>query len=1030
MPPAPTENRVPPGLLGAAVLSGAAALVFQVVWIRRITLVFGSTTLATATVLAVFMGGLALGAWLLGSRADGLDSRRTLGLYAAVEAGIGLSGLVVPLLLVAVAPLYLRLYAALERAPALFLIVQAVLVAIVLLPATTLMGGTYPLVARAVVRRDERLGEKLSQIYAANTIGAAGGIALVLVALLPGLGQRGTELVALALNLGAAALAWAVRARAAVASDEPPARPTPARPVAAGPASRDLGTDLGTDVWPLLLGTALSGFAAMVGEVVWSRILVLSIGSSVYAFGVVVLVFLAGSAAGSALLGRLRPSAEEARRAFVWAQLGIAVWVLFSTFFAASMGGLFVELFPADHTAFGRVLAAQVLVGAVLCLVPSVLFGLSFPAIATAVSSPEHVGRSLGRVTVANTAGTVAGSLLAGFVLVPGLGLREALLAVVGIAALAARVVAPVADVTLRRVATGTLLGGLLLGALVPPWSKQLLASGAGFSAPQLGSAEAWRAGASRSEVLYYADGLNTTISVDRSDGHLFYRSNGKTDASTHPHDLAVQVLIGQVPMLLHPDPTNADVFVLGLGTGASAAAAARYPVRSIEIFDIEARGRGAVELFDSVNRGILSDPRVTYRVADGRNAILARPARYDVIIADPSDLWVAGVGNLFTKEFYALARRRLKPGGVFAQWLHTHSLTVEELRILAATMRAVFPDASMWRLSRSDILLVGREAAPLPIETVRKKLEIPGVGEDLRSIGIWDPAAVFAAFLLDGDDLGRLAGRAGIHTDDHPEIEFRTPRQLYLDNTEATDLALRRLQTHRFPARLTGLEEASMPARSLYLLGFGYASLERLDAGIELIERAVDLDPADAKFRIGLANQYERTGRLEESAAAFRAALALDRGDEEAILGLARTAGALGGAEEAEATLRGALTLPDPPAAVNGVLGSLLLRAGRDAEALPFLLRGVQTAPTDLGLRFGAARALVSARRIPDAQEQLKAVAGLIPPDAGTWKSFGDVLLLAGAAGDAQVAYQRALELDPGEATARAALEQLLRGR
>ncbi len=1023
MVPPPTESRVPAGLLAAAVLSGAAALVFQVVWIRRITFVFGSTTLATATVLAVFMGGLALGAWLLGSRADRLDPRRTLGLYAAVEAGIGLSGLVVPLLLAAVAPLYLRLYPALERVPALFLVAQAVLVAIVLLPATTLMGGTYPLVARAVTRGDERLGEKLSQLYAANTVGAAGGIALVLVALLPRLGQRGTELVALSLNLGAAALAWAVRA---ATTGEPTARPAPVRPVAAGSVSRDVGTE----VWPLLLGTALSGFAAMVGEVAWSRILVLSIGSSVYAFGVVVLVFLAGSAAGSALLGRLRPSGREARRAFVWAQLGIAAWVLFSTFFAASLGGLFVELFPADHTAFGRVLAAQVFVGAVLCLVPSVLFGLSFPAIATAVSSAEHVGRSLGRVTVANTAGTVAGSLLAGFVLVPGLGLRETLLALVGIAALAARVAAPAADVTLRRVATGTLLGGLLLGALVPPWSKQLLASGAGFSAPQLASAQAWRAGAVRSEVLYYADGLNTTISVDRSDGHLFYRSNGKTDASTHPHDLAVQVLIGQVPMLLHPDPANADVFVLGLGTGASAAAAARYPVRSIEIFDIEAKGRGAIELFDSVNRGILSDPRVSYRVADGRNALLARPARYDVIIADPSDLWVAGVGNLFTKEFYSLARKRLKPGGVFAQWLHTHSLTVEELRILAATMRAVFPDASLWRLSRSDILLVGRDAAPLPLETLRKKLEIPGVGEDLRSIGIWDPVAVFAAFLLDGDDLARLAGRAGIHTDDHPEIEFRTPRQLYLDNTEATDQALRKLQTRRFPARLTGLEEASLPARPLYLLGFGYASLERLDAGIELMERAVALDPSDAKFRIGLANQYERTGRLQDSAAAFRAALALDRGDEEAILGLSRTAGALGASEEAEAALREALTLPTPPASVNGALGSLLLQAGRDAEALPFLLRGVQASPTDLGLRFGAARALVSAQRVPDAQEQLKAVAGLIPPEAGTWKAFGDVLLLAGAAGDAQVAYQRALELDPEEASARAALEQLLRGR
>jgi tetratricopeptide (TPR) repeat protein len=528
-------------------------------------------------------------------------------------------------------------------------------------------------------------------------------------------------------------------------------------------------------------------------------------------------------------------------------------------------------------------------------------------------------------------------------------------------------------------------------------------------------------------DVLYYADGLNTTISVDRAGGYLYYRSNGKTDASTHPHDLAVQVLIGQVPMLLHPEPRDADVFVLGLGTGASAAAAARYPVRSIDVFDIESRSRGPVALFEAVNHGILKDPRVRFVVADGRNALLARPATYDVVIADPSDLWVAGVGNLFTEEFYRLVKCRLKPGGVFAQWLHTHSLTVEELRILAATLRAVFPDASLWRLSRADILLVGREAVPLPFETIRRKLEVPEVAEDLRSIGIWSPAAFFSSYLLGGDDLARLAGGARPHRDDAPVIEFRTPRQLYLDNVEATDQALRRLQTRPFPPLLAGLDEESLSPLDRYLLGFGYASLERGDAAIAMMENAVAGEPGNTKFRIGLANQYEAAGRPADAADSLRAALATSPDDEEAALGFARVAPPLGRADEAEAVLRAARARGSASPSVVAALGALLQDAGRTAEALPVLAEAARSAPTDFGLRLRLARALVDDRRVPEALDQLKAAAGLVPNEADSWTSMGDALLQAGARADAEFAYRKALALDPASGEARAALRDLV---
>jgi spermidine synthase len=236
-----------------------------------------------------------------------------------------------------------------------------------------------------------------------------------------------------------------------------------------------------------------------------------------------------------------------------------------------------------------------------------------------------------------------------------------------------------------------------------------VLASGAAFYAPVYQSADALLAAVRETELLYYRDGVSSTISVDRQGNHRFYRTNGKTDASTDPGDMANQILLGHLPMLLHPDP--ADVFILGLGTGVTAGAVARYPVRSIEIVDIEPAAREATRFFEAENRRVLADPRARLITADGRNALLARPRTYDVIISDPSDLWVAGVGTLFTREFYEVARSRLRPGGIMVQWIHTHAILPAQLKLIVATFRSAFPATSLWRPNRGDIILMGSVA-------------------------------------------------------------------------------------------------------------------------------------------------------------------------------------------------------------------------------------------------------------------------------------------------------------------------------
>ncbi len=278
---------------------------------------------------------------------------------------------------------------------------------------------------------------------------------------------------------------------------------------------------------------------------------------------------------------------------------------------------------------------------------------------------------------------------------------------------------------------------------------------------------------------------------------------------------MANQLLLGHLPMLAHPDPK--DVFVLGLGTGVSAAAIARYPVRSIDIADIESGSREATRFFAQENRNILADPRVTFLVADGRNALLARKKTYDVILSDPSDVWVAGVGNLFTREFYALARSRLRPGGVMVQWFHGHSLPPEQMKLIVATFRSVFPHTSFWRPNRGDVILMGTvEPTPWDLARLRERVaSVPGVRDDLLSMGFWHPLSIFAPFVLDGDDLARmLSGVEGLHSDDHPVIEYLSPRAGYEDTTSINDAGVQALQTKRLPA-IAGFEEAGTSTRA-----------------------------------------------------------------------------------------------------------------------------------------------------------------------------------------------------------------------
>ncbi len=991
-------------LLAIFTFSGASGLVYEVLWTRRLTHVFGSTTLAVSTVLAAFMGGLAAGSYLLGGWAD-RNREKALRAYGLLEIAIGLLALAVPALLGVVGAVYLGLAPALENAPLAFFAVQFLLVGLVLVLPCVLMGGTLPILARWLAGREEEIGGSVGALYSANTLGAAIGTGSATYLLLPRAGVREGELVAVAVNLlaGLTALAMARKARLTAA---PAVSPEPVKEEAA-PVSATA----------VLAATALSGFACMVAEVAWARLVSLVFGSSVYAFGLMLLQFLVGMALGSAIFARIRRAPP--RRV-----LGIA---LCAGTFAGLIGlagvphlpVLYMRGFPAVRDSFWLVQLWQILETAPLILPLAMAFGVAFPAAIAAIADFDRMGRGVGRVTVWNTVGTVGGAFLAGFVLVPRLGLRATLTlaaAATGIAGIL--VLRRDASRVVRRLATSATVAALVLAVLLPAWPLNRLAQGAGFYAAMYETVQGLRDAERNSELLFYEDGISTTLSVDRQGVHRFYRSNGKTDASTDPGDMANQLLLGHLPMLAHPDPK--DVFVLGLGTGVSAAAIARYPVRSIEIADIESGSREATTFFAAENRNILADPRVKFLVADGRNALLARKKTYDVILSDPSDVWVAGVGNLFTKEFYDLARSRLRPGGVMIQWFHGHSLPPEQMKLIVKTFQSSFPHTSFWRPNRGDVILLGTvEPTAWDLARLRERIaSVPGVQDDLLAMGFWHPLSIFAPFVLDGEDLARmLSGVEGLHSDDRPVIEYLSPRAGYQDTTSVNDAGVQALQTKRLPA-IAGFDEArDFDARARYLLGFAMATIGRSDAAIQLMEESVQGEVRDAKFLVGLGNQYKARGANGKAIAAYERALTVDAADTEAALHLAEAMRAVGDDAGAERTLRAALERSRADAALALAAARLLHETGRGAEAVPLVGPALEKEPGNAALRLVSGEALADAGRAAEAVAALRLASSAAPQDAAIQREAGAALFRLGDLDGAKAAYSLGVGLDPDNA-------------
>jgi len=755
------------------VLSGAAGLVYEVVWSKQIAYLLGSSLHSVAVVVAAFLGGLALGARFLGGplSRSGDPGRR----YAVLEFAVAGSGLLILPLLRALDPAVGQLYRSLGGEGIAFMLARVVLLFIVLVPPAALMGATLPV----LVARCERgaLGAGLAWLYALNTLGAVAGSLLGGFLLLPGWGLTLSTFAAAALNLVAGGLAWGASARLPrVAPREvaASAAPTPLLPEAARPV---LGAVF-----------ALSGFAALVLQLAWVRLFGLVLGSTVYSFSAVLGVYLAGIALGSALvshwLGRIRSA-----RPLALAQFAIAIASLAGIQAWPGLPGAMLAMGERMGTSWSGLLLAQLGLVVPVLAVPCLLLGAVFPLTTRLLQAGEG-GEATGRAYALNTLGTIAGSLVAGFVLLPGLGIQGSVLLAATLSCVAglACLWLPGTERPTRGglVVTAVALAAAGLAAVVAPrWDPMLMSLGTyrPFHARNLlqsfqqagGVGDPTRQVASAQKVLFYREGLNASVLVatDLEGRRRWMRVGGKIDSGTG--DMLTQVMLGLLPAAMAD--RGARTLIVGHGSGASAAAALAAGVGPTEIVELEPAVIEASRLFHETGADPLDDPRVTLRLEDARTRLMHGAGGYDLIISQPTNPWIAGVNSLFTVDFYRRVRAQLATGGVFGQWIQIYELSPATFHTLLRSFLEVFPDAQVFCMWNSlDVLLI---AAPSGRPLSLARLETPAAQEQVRLARLERALQVSDFYVGPASLLSSLVADAPLNTDDRPIVEYRAPRDV-----------------------------------------------------------------------------------------------------------------------------------------------------------------------------------------------------------------------------------------------------------
>ena len=1050
-------------VFGLFFFSGGCALIYQITWMRLFRLVMGNTVFTSATVLTAFMAGLALGSFVAGRLTD--RSSHPLRAYAWLEVLIGLCGFGMVPAFAAAEPLYGWVYTLFSESPLSLAIGRFVLSSGLLLLPATLMGATLPLLSRFMTQRLDSMGRDLGRLYALNTLGAAVGAAITGFLLVPTLGVQNTLWTAAVANLiiGGAAFALARTPVSLAVSDNSPAQ------------RGDL-----VALWAL----ALTGFASMVYEVSWTRTLAMLLGSSVYAFTLMLVAFISGLGLGSMLLAGWIDRRQNLYRTLAALQLAVGISALAVEPLFGFLPLVVVKLVNHYAGSFALLHLAEFSIALGLMLLPTFAAGGIFPAAAKLYTRHlAQVGRSVGDAYAANTVGAVLGSFAGGFLLIPLIGVQASIL-----------------SATALNMGLGLYFlwrGGLLVRPLyralaaavpvlslavwlLPAWDVVLLNSAPYLYAGQYRNAATFTdqdlGPAIREDrrLLYAKEGMSATVTVWDLRGERFMRVNGKVIASNQGKDVRSHSLLAHLPLLLHDNPR--DALLIGLGCGISLGAAERHPLESIDCVELSPEVVEATALFSRFNHDALTDPRLDMIVADGRNHVALSGRRYDVIVSQPSNLWIAGMADLFTAEFFQSCREHLAPGGLVATWIQAYALRQQDVQTIVATFKSAFPHVAMWELMPGiDYLLVGSDAPLVPDPArLATRLQHPGLQDAMAQSGAGDALDLLSSYVMGDEGIAQLAGGAPVNTDDNALLEFSAPRGLYLDMSNSDGLfSLADLADHRradLGYITTSVDSAlarAWRARHLALSGLlqrqrgdyttaldHFAAAARLrpedievrrsfpELSFQLAENALRSrnflramafydsliaalpDHATAHYRKGELHEHLR--QLQPAAASYQRAADLNPTFLAAHMRLGAIHTRQRTFAQAVNTYQRALkTLPDHLALLNN-LGTAYMMQGNFDQGLKIFHQALDTDSTDVRVWNNLGTAFLRRRQYAEAQRWLEGAVERRPLDASLRVKLADAYGATGQHEKARQQAQKALALNPKDQRAKILLERL----
>jgi len=928
-------------------LSGVNGLIFEIIFRRLLFLSLGITHYSVGVVLTVFMAGLGAGSIIFGKKADAVKNPFLL--YGFLETGVGLFGILLIGISGYLDSIYVFFFRLSGSPVSNNIFIKVIMSAILLLPMTTLMGGTLPVLGKVFLRPGGKSGAPLGFLYGVNTIG---GVIGTLGSTFILLGALGTSLTMLVFSI----LSICIGIAAIYLSETAGGYRKELRFPQTVPAGKSDPKIRRSHVLPLV-AFFISGFVGLSVEVYWTRILAYVVGSHGYAFGITLAAFLSGIGLGSICISRITDRVKFQASWLGMLQVFIGLSVLITSLLLFEMRGLAGLLTQKTGDSWQVFIFVQMLILFFILILPTFLMGSVFPFVMSILTdSYKTLGTSVGSAYSINTLGSIFGAFCSSFILIQFTGITSSIKISIILSTLSG-----MALLFFSREKTPLQIAGLAggLSALILVFILPV-----GGPLQQLGPNE---------RLIYYEEARSATVSVrEDAKGCRMLSINGLDEVPVDPSSLLTFRVLAHLPLLLHPDPK--EVMVLSLGGAITSSSVATHDVRKIDAVELCPPVVQAAGYFKQWNRNVLNDPRLDIMIQDGRNYLLITDMKYNVITADATHPWSADSWILYTDTFYRLVRSHLSDGGIFCQWVPLHYLAEDDFKCILRTMRSVFPHLSVWYTGSYVVVICSEMPIRVDIQTLETRMKTPEVQEDLHSVGIDSSEVLFSLYLLSDDAVDMFVGNGPLNTDNRAYLEHSAARCFGRETTPENLLALKQAHESSYGRKNTneyfrdivinhGSDVMSMlslllQARENMIMGRIQTYYGDFVQSINYYKQALKLAPQDGISRIF----------LDDAVKTLSAHIATE-GDD-----LRRT----GNIKKALGLYSRALSLnPSEPRAHNGI-GLLLYNQGRYPMALEQFEIALREMPNQVQIRYNKALALLKLGRTDEAEKEIERIEAL----------------------------------------------------